>query len=59
MLATLLFEELSDDKTKLTFLWEPRNPTAEELQAFEATRSEHGNGWGAGIEQLNSYLESL
>lgn len=59
MLATLLFEELSGDKTKLTFLWEPRNPTPEELQAFEATRSEHGKGWGAGMEQLNSYLESL
>lgn len=59
MLATLLFEEVSDDKTKLTFLWEPRNPTSEELKAFEATRSEHSNGWGAGMDQLNSYLESL
>lgn len=59
MLATLLFEEISEDKTKLTFLWEPRNPTAEELKVFEATRSEHSNGWGAGMDQLHSYLESL
>ncbi len=59
MLATLLFEEVSDDKTKLTFLWEPRNPTSEELKVFEATRTEHGNGWGAGMDQLNSYLDSL
>ncbi|MBV1881512.1 MAG: SRPBCC domain-containing protein [Pseudomonadales bacterium] len=59
MLATLLFEELSDDRTKLTFLWEPRNPTPEELKVFEATRAEHGSGWGAGMEQLNNYLDSL
>lgn len=59
MLATLLFEELSEDLTKLTFLWEPRNATAEELSAFESTRSEHGKGWGAGMDQLHTYLESL
>lgn len=59
MLATLLFEEMSDLKTKLTFLWEPRNPTPEELEAFESTRADHGKGWGAGMEQLHSYLDSL
>lgn len=59
MLATLLFEEISDSKTKLTFLWEPRNPTPEELEAFESTRSDHGKGWGAGMEQLSTYLDSL
>lgn len=59
MLASLFFEEVSSNKTKLTFLWEPRNPTEEELKAFEATRSDHGNGWGAGMEQLHCYLESL
>jgi uncharacterized protein YndB with AHSA1/START domain len=59
MLATLVFEELSGDKTRLTFYWEPRNPTTEELEAFEATRSDHGSGWGAGMDQLHSYLESL
>lgn len=59
MLATLLFEELTDEKTKLTFLWEPQNPTAEELAAFEATRADHQNGWAAGMDQLVSYLETL
>jgi hypothetical protein len=59
MLATLLFEEPTDGKTKLTLLWEPRNPSPEELEAFEASRSEHSGGWGAGMDQLHSYLESL
>ena len=35
MLATLLFDEVSENKTKLTFLWEPRNPTAEEVETIE------------------------
>lgn len=59
MLATLLFEEVSESTTLLTFLWEPRNPTSEEAAAFEATRSDHGKGWGAGMEQLHNYLSSL
>lgn len=59
MLATLLFEEVSETKTKLTFLWEPRNPTSQEVEAFESTRSDHGKGWGAGMEQLDLYLSSL
>ena len=58
MLATVLFEEAPDNKTKLTFLWEPRNPTTEEIEAFEATRADHGGGWGAGMEQLDIYLSS-
>lgn len=59
MLATLLFEETSQGGTKLTFLWEPRNPTPEELSVFEATRADHQQGWGAGMEQLSHYLQSL
>jgi len=59
MLATLLFEELSDTKTKLTFLWEPRDPSLVELEAFNFTRSDHGKGWGAGMEQLHIYLAAL
>lgn len=56
MLATLFFEELEEGKTKLTFNWEPRDPTAEELAAFEASRADHQNGWGAGMDQLAIYL---
>ncbi|MBL4671181.1 MAG: SRPBCC domain-containing protein [Arenicella sp.] len=59
MLATLLFEEISAKKTKLTFLWEPRNPSDLEAKAFENTRSDHGKGWGAGMEQLELYLSSI
>jgi uncharacterized protein YndB with AHSA1/START domain len=59
MLATLLFEELSDNQTKITFLWEPRNPTPEEIEVFESSRADHHKGWGAGMEQLHIYLESL
>ena len=59
MLATLLFEDVSPHKTKLTFIWEPRDPTSEEVEAFEASRSDHGKGWGAGMDQLHKYLETL
>lgn len=59
MVATLLFEEISSGKTKLTFLWEPRDPTPEEVDVFEATRSDHGKGWGAGMTQLHQYLDTL
>lgn len=59
MLATLSFEEDSAGKTTITFLWEPRNPTADELAAFESTRAEHHKGWGAGMDQLEIYLSAL
>ena len=57
MRATVLLEG-DGDKTQLTFLWEPVNPTKEEAEAFEASRSEHGKGWGAGLEQLHLYLSA-
>ena len=56
MVATLHFESLSDTKTKITFYWEPRNPTDEELAVFEASRADHHKGWGAGMDQLVAYL---
>ena len=59
MVATLLFEELADGNTQITFEWEPRNPSASEIAAFEASRADHGRGWGAGMEQLSRYLENL
>ncbi len=59
MLATLEFEALSDAKTKLTFYWQPQDPTAEEIEAFEATRADHQGGWGAGMDQLANYLAAL
>ncbi len=59
MLATLHFEAVDDTRTKLTFLWEPRNPTSKELAVFEASRADHGKGWGAGMDQLARYIEAL
>jgi len=41
MLATLHFESLAENRTKISFYWEPRNPTDNELAAFEASRSDH------------------
>ncbi|MEE9447466.1 MAG: SRPBCC domain-containing protein [Arenicellales bacterium] len=46
-------------KTLLELIWQPINPTTEEAEAFEASRSEHGKGWGAGLEQLEGYLPTL
>jgi len=56
MLATLHFEALSETKTKISFHWEPRNPTAKELAVFEASQADHHKGWGAGMDQLVAYL---
>lgn len=56
MLATLHFESLSESRTKITFNWEPRNPTDQELAVFEASRADHHKGWGAGMDQLVAYL---
>jgi len=56
MVATLHFESLSASRSKITFNWEPRNPTEEELAVFEASRADHHKGWGAGMDQLVAYL---
>lgn len=56
MLATLNFESLTQSRTKITFYWEPRNPTDQELAVFEASRADHHKGWGAGMDQLVAYL---
>jgi uncharacterized protein YndB with AHSA1/START domain len=48
----------ANGKTQLTLLWEPENPTAAEIEAFEASRADHHKGWGAGLEMLGKYLQS-
>lgn len=58
MRATIKLEEV-DGKTKLQLIWQPINPTKEEAEAFEASRSQHGNGWGGGFYQLAIYLGTL
>lgn len=59
MVATLNFEEIDARKTRLTFSWEPRNPTDKELAAFEASRADHHRGWGSGMDQLVTYLATI
>ena len=56
MRTTIKLEE-NGEITKLTLLWEPVDPTRAEADAFEASRSGHGDGWGAGLDQLRAYLE--
>lgn len=56
--TTIKLEEF-EGKTKLQLIWQPINPTQEEIDTFEASRAQHGNGWGGGLDQLNTYLGSL
>ncbi len=56
--TTINLEEING-KTKLELIWQPINPTKEEAETFEASRSEHGKGWGGGLDQLTKYLSSL
>jgi len=56
--TTIKLEEV-DGKTKLQLIWQPINPTKQEAEAFEASRSQHGQGWGGGFDQLTTYLGTL
>lgn len=58
MRTTILLEEV-EGKTKLQLIWQPINPSQEEAEVFEASRSEHHKGWGGGLEQLDVYLTNL
>jgi hypothetical protein len=37
------------NKTKLTLLWEPRNPMPKETDIFEALRTDTSKGRGTGM----------
>lgn len=56
--TTVLFEEVGD-RTRLQLIWQLVNPTREEADTFEASRSQHGKGWEGGFDQLTTYLGSL
>jgi uncharacterized protein YndB with AHSA1/START domain len=56
--TTIVLEE-ENGKTKLQLIWQPIDPTEEEAETFEASRSEHGKGWDGGLNQLVAYLASL
>jgi len=52
---------LSEDAgvTSMQFIWQPINPTKEEAEAWEASRSQHGKGWGGSFELLAAHLAKL
>ncbi len=56
--ATIKLSE-ADGKTQMQFIWQPINPTPEEAEAWEASRSQHGKGWGGAFELLDGYLSTL
>ena len=58
MRTTINLEE-KDGKTLLQLFWLPVEPTQAEAEAFEASRAQHANGWGSGLQQLETYLQSL
>ena len=55
IIATIKLTE-KDGLTKMEFLWQPVNLTAEEAEAWEASRPQHGKGWGGAFELLAAYL---
>ena len=56
--ATIKLSE-ADGVTSMQFIWQPINPTKEEAEAWEASRSQHGKGWGGSFELLAAYLAEL
>lgn len=56
--ATIKLSE-SNGVTHMQFIWQPINPTKEEAQAWEASRSQHRKGWDGGFELLAGYLAEL
>ncbi|MFT5012751.1 MAG: hypothetical protein ACI9HY_004249 [Planctomycetaceae bacterium] len=56
--ATIKLSE-ADGVTHMEFIWQPINPTAAEAEAWDASRSQHGKGWGGGFEMLANHLSTL
>lgn len=56
LLTTVMFEEQSDGKTKLTLRWSPLNATAQEQKTFDAAHDSMTQGWGGTFERLTAYL---
>jgi uncharacterized protein YndB with AHSA1/START domain len=56
--ATIKLNE-TNGITSMKFIWQPVNPTKEEAEAWEVSRSQHGKGWGGSFELLAGYLAKL
>lgn len=56
--ATINLSE-TDGVTHMEFIWQPINPTREEAEAWEASRSQYSQGWAGSFELLSAYLVKL
>ena len=56
MLSTFLFEDLGNERTKLTIIWAPINETDQERGTFEKGRPSMTGGWTGTFEKLEGYL---
>jgi uncharacterized protein YndB with AHSA1/START domain len=56
LVTTMLFEDESGGKTKLTVRWSPHNPTEVERKTFDMSHVGMKATWGAAFDQLSVYL---
>ena len=56
--ATITLSE-ANRVTTMRFVWQPIDPTEAEAQAWEASRADHGKGWGGSFELLEAYLAQI
>lgn len=57
--STVTFEDLGNNKTRLSVEWVPINATPEELATFDATRMGVDQGWKGTFDKLDEYLATL
>jgi uncharacterized protein YndB with AHSA1/START domain len=54
------FEDLGNDRTRLTVTWRPvEDASADELATFESMRSGMDQGWKGTFEKLEKYLANM
>lgn len=60
MHSTFLFEDLGNDRTRLTVEWAPaEGSTPEEIATFDAARPSMDQGWGGTFAKLTAYINSV
>ncbi len=59
MRTTIELAQTETNTTRLTLFWQPIDASDKEAEVFEATRSDHENGWGSGLNELQDYLSTL
>lgn len=58
-LQSTIYLEETNGKTQLKFIWEPVNPTREEMDCFDKARQQPKKGWEGAFDLLETYLEGL